>query len=163
MACVESAECRIKLRNPTIAKLFRYVGIAENAGYGMKKLASWEQLTGAKPIVESDRTIATVTLPLKSAIQNLAMPNNVGDAKNDAKNLTERQQQIIALISGNLLITRAEIASAIGFSVKTIERELSILSEIVSYVGSKKGGHWEIQTKSNRKTSADPEQPVQLV
>lgn len=29
-----------KLRNPTIAKLFRYVGIAENAGYGMNKLVS---------------------------------------------------------------------------------------------------------------------------
>ena len=38
-----------KLRNPTIAKLFRFVGIAENAGYGMNKLASWETLTGTRP------------------------------------------------------------------------------------------------------------------
>lgn len=52
-----------KLRNPTIAKLFRYVGIAENAGYGINKLTSWETHTGTKPTIESDRTIATVTFP----------------------------------------------------------------------------------------------------
>ena len=51
-----------KLRNPTIAKLFRFVGIAENAGYGMNKLASWETLTGTRPTIESDRTIATVSV-----------------------------------------------------------------------------------------------------
>ena len=70
-------------------------------------------------------------------------------AKNVAKNLTERQQQIITLISKNPQTTRAEIASAIGVSAKTIERELATLSKIVCYVGSKKGGHWEIITYGN--------------
>jgi ATP-dependent DNA helicase RecG len=65
-------------------------------------------------------------------------------AKNVAKNLTERQQRIIALISENPQITRAEIAGAIGVATKTIERELTTLSNIVYYVGPKKGGHWEI-------------------
>jgi len=58
--------------------------------------------------------------------------------------LTERQKQIVALISENPQTTRAEIALAIGVAIKTIERELAALSEIVHYVGSKKGGHWEI-------------------
>ena len=53
------------------AKLFRYAGIAENAGYGMNKLASREALTGTRPTIESDRTIATVSFPLKSAVQSL--------------------------------------------------------------------------------------------
>ena len=35
----------------------------------MNKLASWETLTWTKPTIESDRTIATVSFPLKSAIQ----------------------------------------------------------------------------------------------
>lgn len=69
--------------------------------------------------------------------------------KNVAKNLAERQQQIIALISEKPQTTRAEIASAIGVSAKTIERELATLSEIVRYIGSKKGGHWEIITYGN--------------
>jgi len=40
-----------------------------NAGYVMSKLTSWEVLTGTSPTIESDRTIATVTFPLKSAVQ----------------------------------------------------------------------------------------------
>ncbi|MDE7396408.1 MAG: HTH domain-containing protein [Muribaculum sp.] len=65
-------------------------------------------------------------------------------AKNVAKNLTERQKQIIALINENPQTTRANIAAAIGVATKTIERELATLSDIVRYVGSKKGGYWEI-------------------
>jgi len=63
--------------------------------------------------------------------------------------LTERQQQIVALISENPQTTRAEIALAIGVATKTIERELVALSGIVCYVGSKKGGHWEIINYDN--------------
>ncbi len=65
-------------------------------------------------------------------------------AKNVAKNLTERQQRIITLISENPQTTRAEIAATIGVATKTVERELASLSEIVRYFGSKKSGHWEI-------------------
>ena len=78
----------------------------------------------------------------KSAIQRKTEDGDV--AKNVAKNLTERQQRIIALISENPQTTRAEIAVAIGVATKTVERELAALSEIVHYIGSKKGGHWEI-------------------
>ena len=37
----------------------------------MKDLASWKTLTGTRPTIESERTIATVTFSLKSAIQRL--------------------------------------------------------------------------------------------
>lgn len=43
--------------------------IRVNAGNGMNKLVSWESLTGTKPTIESDRTVATVSFPLKSALQ----------------------------------------------------------------------------------------------
>lgn len=69
--------------------------------------------------------------------------NDVG--VNVAKNLTERQLRIMALIRENPQTTRAEIAIAIGVATKTVERELAALSEMVRYVGSKKGGHWELQ------------------
>lgn len=58
--------------------------------------------------------------------------------------MTDRQQRIIALIRENRKTTRAEMATAIGVATKTIERELTALSDIVRYVGSKKGGNWEI-------------------
>lgn len=52
--------------------------------------------------------------------------------------MTDRQQQILLLISENPHIPRADIAAAIGVATKTIERELAILSKIIRYVGSKK-------------------------
>lgn len=54
----------------------------------MNKLASWEALTGTRPTIKSDRTIATVSFPLKSAIQRKTEDDNVG--KNVGKTLTER-------------------------------------------------------------------------
>ena len=138
-----------KLRNPTIAKLFRYVGIAENAGYGMKKLASWETLTGVRPSIESDRTIATVTFPLKSALQRLSTADNPDIGKNVGKNVGKnihiRQQRIIDLIKDNPYISMAEMAKAIGVTTRTIEREISKMNDLISHIGPRNGGIWNIR------------------
>lgn len=136
-----------KLRNPTIAKLFRYVGIAENAGYGMKKLASWETLTGTRPTIESDRTIATVTFPLKSAIQRL----NVSDVPvnvpvNVPVKLTGTQQKVLELISDNPSITHLEMSQVLSINEKTAKRATQALRELglIKREGSDKTGLWII-------------------
>lgn len=149
-----------KLRNPTIAKLFRYVGIAENAGYGMKKLTSWETLTGLRPTIESDRTIATVTFPLKSAIQRLNASDDTnvidsgakGGAKDGAKDgatTTPRQDAILALVRQNPKITLDAMAKEIGIGTSTLDREIAKMTHLICRVGPKKGGHWEIITYDN--------------
>ena len=141
-----------KLRNPTIAKLFRFVGIAENAGYGMNKLASWESLTGTRPSIESDRTSAVVSFPLKSAIQRKS-ENNEGKngaksgAKNGAKNgakTTPRQDAIISLMINNPEISLDEIAKEIGVGTSTVDREIAKMTHLVRRIGSRNGGYWEI-------------------
>lgn len=149
-----------KLRNPTIAKLFRYVGIAENAGYGMKKLTSWETLTGLRPTIESDRTIATVTFPLKSAIQRLNASDDTnvidsgakGGAKDGAKDgatTTPRQDAILALVRQNPKITLDAMAKEIGIGTSTLDREIAKMTHLICRVGPKKGGHWKIITYDN--------------
>ena len=82
------------------------MGIAENAGYGMNKLASWETLTGTKPTIESDHTIATVSFPLKSAIQR----SDTEGAKNVPVKLTDTQKDILDLIAKNANITHSDVA-----------------------------------------------------
>ncbi len=143
-----------KLRNPTIAKLFRFVGIAENAGYGMSKLASWEKLTGMHPTIESDRTTVIVSFPLISAIQRKNEEANIpisdakddakNDAKNDAKGVTERQAKILELIKENSTISLDAIALKLGVSAPTIDREMAKMSHLVQREGPKKGGRWVI-------------------
>ena len=130
---------------PTIAKLFRYVGIAENAGYGMKKLTSWEALTGVRPTIESDRTIATVTFPLKSAIQRL----NVSDVPvnvpvNVPVKLTATQQKVLDIINENPSITHVEMSQKLSVTEKTAKRATKALRELglLKREGSDKSGHW---------------------
>lgn len=131
-------------RNPVIAKLFRLAHLSENLGYGLRKLKRWQEITGRPMHIETTINSVKVTFDFQTR------ESETSDvAKSVAINLTERQQQIITLISKNPQTTRAEIAFTIGVSAKTIERELATLSEIVRYVGSKKGGHWEIITYGN--------------
>ena len=118
----------------------------------MNKLASWETLTGTRPTIESDRTIATVSFPLKSAIQrkteNNDVPVNRDDAKNDAKNISQRQRNILELIQENPTISLDSIAKAIGVSAPTIDREIVKMSHLIKRIGPKKGGYWEIINNS---------------
>ena len=85
------------------------------------------------PTIESDRTIAIVSFPLKSALQqNDAKSDAKNDAKNDADvpvnvlvnvpvnipvnvpvNLTETQRKILALITQNVNITHSEMAKVL--------------------------------------------------
>lgn len=113
--------------------------LSENLGYGLRKLKRWQEVTGRPMHIEATINSVKVTFYFQ---KRDGVTTDV--AKNVAKNLTGRQQQIIAIIDKNPQTTRVEIASIIGVSSKTIERELAALSDIVRYVGSKKGGHWEI-------------------
>ena len=144
-----------KLPNPTIAKLFRFVGIAENAGYGMNKLASWETLTGTRPTIESDRTIATVSFPLKSAIQRKTEDTNVpvsgNGAKNVADNVVEKlndcQNSILEAIKNNPAVSASILSKSLGFNHRTVQRDLKHMQEleIIVHKGSDKGGSWHIK------------------
>ena len=139
-----------KLRNPTIAKLFRYVGIAENAGYGMNKLASWEKLPGTTPTITSDRTYATVSFPLKSAIQR----KNDNDGKNVGVNvgvnvglkLTDTQTSVYELIKHNPNATHADLAQSFYINTRTVERTTKSLRELglIRREGSDKSGYWVV-------------------
>lgn len=145
---VKDILCKVysKLRNPTIAKLFRYVGIAENAGYGMNKLVSWETLTGMRPTIESERTIATVTFPLKSALHRMGEGDNVpvNVPANVPVNLTETQHRILELIRNNPRITHLEMAKALSITDKSAKRATKFLREIglIERTGSDKSGKW---------------------
>lgn len=58
------------LRNPTIAKLFRFANISENVGFGMGKLFSWKEITGNDVTFESNRNIVSICFHLQKNLNN---------------------------------------------------------------------------------------------
>lgn len=78
------------LRNPTIAKLFRFANISENVGFGMGKLFSWKQLTGNEVTCESDRNVVRVTFFLKNNIDKIETVNPTDELEIDVKTLQKR-------------------------------------------------------------------------
>lgn len=112
----------------------------------MKKLTSWETLTGTRPTIESDRTIATVTFPLKSAIQRL----NVSDVPvNVPVKLTGIQQKVLELIRSNPSITHFEMSQELTINEKTAKRATQALRELgfIKREGSDKTGKWVLFDK----------------
>lgn len=85
----------------------------------LKRRWTLTTLTGTRPTIESDRTIAIISFPLKSAIQRRAEDEN--GAKSGAKTTT-RQEAILALMMNNPEITLDEIAKEIGVGTSTFNR-----------------------------------------
>lgn len=54
--------------------------------------------------------------------------------------------KIVELMKGNTNITISELATAIGISVRAVEKQIKSLREanIIRRIGPDKGGHWEV-------------------
>ncbi|MCM1256199.1 MAG: winged helix-turn-helix transcriptional regulator [Duncaniella sp.] len=95
-----------------------------------------------RPTIEGERSIATVTIPLKSALQRMGEGNNV--PVNVPENMTETQHRILYLIRNNPSITHLEMAKALSITDKTAKRATKFLREIglIVRTGSDKSGKW---------------------
>ena len=132
------------LRNPTIAKLFRYTKMCENVGYGIDKLKTWKQLTGYDIVFENQRDMVCLTLPFKDIIdiQRTDVTQNV--TQNVTINLTVRQKRILEILDADNNQTASEIAVMLSANIRTIRRDLASLQSkgILRRDGGSKTGHW---------------------
>ena len=73
-------------------------------------------------------------------------PENSEESLGNHNNISVQQEQIIACINENSVITMDEIKQATGIAIRTIKRRLSELklSGRLRRVGPDKGGHWEV-------------------
>lgn len=70
--------------------------------------------------------------------------------QNVSQNVPQKDlAKIIDAIKEKPRITREELASVIGKSVKTVARIIRD-SKIINFVGSSKTGHWEIVDRENK-------------
>lgn len=138
-------------KNPSISKVFREIGLADELGSGMRNTYKFTRLySGQDPIFEEGDIFRT-TIPLKRIatlkVGGGDVAQNVPQKK--AKKMKKEQQDnkniiefIKEKIKDNNRITREEIAESAGVSIRTIGRALKGIDNL-RYVGSAKKGHWE--------------------
>lgn len=135
-------------KNPSISKVFREVGLADELGSGMRNTYKYTQLySKEQPLFEEGNTFKTI-IPLKKIATKRVGGENVAQdvAQGDAQGVAQDKNSLIDFIKkkvrNNDRVTRKEIADEAGVSLKTIERIIKEIDDL-RYVGSGYSGHWE--------------------
>ncbi len=128
-------------KNPSISKVFREIGLADELGSGMRNTYKYTQLySGQNPIFEEGDIFRTI-IPLKKiATQKVGGVNVAQDVVQDNINLVDFIKE---QIRKNHKITRKAIANKAGVSIKTIERTIKTIDNL-KYVGHGNNGHWKL-------------------
>ena len=132
-------------KNPTISKVFREIGLADELGSGMRNTYKYTQLySGQNPLFEEGDIFRTI-IPLKKiATQKVGGDNVAQDvAQGVVHDKIALAEFIKEKVRSNDKITRKAIADEAGVSVKTIERAIKEIDNL-NYVGSGNNGHWEL-------------------
>ena len=128
-------------KNPSISKVFREIGIADELGSGMRNTYKYTQLySGKNPIFEEGDIFRTI-IPLKKIATEKVGEKNV--PHNVPQNKKELIEFIKAKVRSNNKITRQTIADSAGVSVKTIQRTIKEIKNL-RYIGTGNNGHWEL-------------------
>ena len=131
-------------KNPSISKVFREIGLADELGSGMRNTYKYTQLySGQSPLFEEGnifrtfiplKRIATQKVGGKSVSQNV--PQNVPQNRNELIDFIKEK------IKENNKITRKAIAEDAGVSIKTVQRALKKIDNL-KYIGRGNNGYWE--------------------
>lgn len=126
-------------KNPTISKVFREIGLADELGSGMRNTYKYTQLySGRKPLFEEGDIFRTI-IPLnkiatqKVGYQYIEVQNEFEEIENNIKNI----------IKENNKVSRKEMGKLLNISEKTVTRYIKEIKNI-KYIGVGKNGHWEI-------------------
>ena len=137
-------------KNPSISKIFREIGLADELGSGMRNTYKYTQLySGMEPIFEEGNIFKTI-IPLKEIAtekvggENVSrnVPRNV--SRNVPQKSIEEMKEIMKeIIKKNNRVSRKYLAEILGVSEKTITRYIKEIPNL-SYVGKGKNGYWKL-------------------
>lgn len=140
--------------NPDIANTFFAAGLIEMWGRGtLKILSECKNASLREPLFTSDNNEFSVTFFGKTALESpLEEPLSSG-GQNPTLMDEKMPEQILSIIQNNSSITIKELSEMLGKTNRTIERHLKKLqdAQLLTRIGSKKTGHWEIAQPKERK------------
>lgn len=125
-------------RNATLMRIFLTMGLTEHTGHGIPTIIS---KYGKKVFDITDNYIKCV-IPFDAAVMNAS--KNVGMNVGMNVGLNSTQKKILKLLLDNPNLTAETLASLIGVSKRTAERNLSDLKQKgkIERIGSKRDGQW---------------------
>ncbi|MDP8169708.1 DeoR family transcriptional regulator [Pasteurella skyensis] len=144
-------------KNPTISKVFREMGLADELDSGMRNTYKYTKLcSDSIPLFEEGNIFKTIIPLRKIATQKVGnasqnVPHNVSQdvSHNVPKNITpySKEERILIIkkyIKENNKITRKAIADELGVDLKTIQRDINKIDNL-KYIGRGRNGHWEFE------------------
>lgn len=103
-------------RNPVIAKIFRFVNLADNIGSGFTKMISgWKSNYKLNPVIDGDFDCYRIIFPFRRIKHK---PNLLKE---------DKKENILSLLLDNPLLTQKEIASHVGLSLEGVRYHIKKL------------------------------------
>jgi len=142
-------------RNPIIAKIFRFVKLAEDMGTGFHKMINgWYEFYQIKPGIEGDFDYYKITFPTTRETGKLVekVPGKVTEKVIDqvwrkfGDKFGESSEKILEIILANKNVSAQEIAKQMGISSRAVEKQIAKLKKygVLKRIGPARGGHWEV-------------------
>ena len=139
-----------KARNQRMQHMLRMIGYGENLGSGFPLiLNAWHEKHWLEPQLVEQPELMQVKLELKIVnAENLTAPQRgrKEGQKEEQKELSSRQLEIIHLLEKTPSATMPQIAEAMAITYRTVRRDMEYLqkSGIISREGGRKEGKWII-------------------
>jgi predicted HTH transcriptional regulator len=135
--------------NPDIANTFFRSGQIESWGRGIERMVQTCIEAGlAAPVLKVEANGVWVIFIFASARVETSVKTSV---KTSAKTSVKTSVALLELLGKNPEMTLAEVAGAIGLSVRAVEMASAKLVKTgqLRYIGPQRGGHWEVTEKSS--------------
>ena len=136
-----------KARNPEIAELFRYAGLTERYGSGIKRIMNACKSHGYVDVEFQNLESWFRVILRKTGDGDFTKPLGKPGASGMLQKTPQKTpQKILSAIRENPYVGTQDIADRIGVERSTVARAIAKMkaSGILRRVGPDKGGHWEV-------------------
>ena len=134
-------------KNPSISKVFREIGLADELGSGMRNTNKYTKMySGGTPIFEEDN-IFKITIPLKNVAELQVGPNS--DKETNKETNKETSDKIIEIMKEAPYISVKELSGMLGISVSGVRYHVNKLRKdgVIEHTGATKKGSWIVKQR----------------
>ena len=138
-----------RYRNPQLGVFLKELDLTEGRATGIPTIQSELAKNGSPAATIStndERSFFLIDIPVHPDFKRDVSQNVPQNVPQSMPGLTERQQRIVRMAKMNPTISREEMASELGVTIKTVGRDIAGIRKVtkMNFVGSAKDGHWEL-------------------